>query len=71
MGRSALQGKTVIELGSGTGLVGLVAGFLGAQVRITDQRSAVILFRDNKYDKVHSFDLSVLVRFFSFNAGPF
>jgi hypothetical protein len=38
-GRSALQGKTIVELGSGTGLVGLVAGILGAKVWITDQRS--------------------------------
>jgi Lysine methyltransferase len=27
----------VLELGSGTGLVGLVAGYLGARVCITDQ----------------------------------
>lgn len=35
--RGNLSGKTVIELGSGTGLVGLVAGLLGARVWITDQ----------------------------------
>lgn len=33
----ALQGTNVLELGSGTGLVGLVAGYLGAHVCITDQ----------------------------------
>ena len=33
----ALQGMNVLELGSGTGLVGLVAGHLGARVCITDQ----------------------------------
>ena len=33
----ALQGMDVLELGSGTGLVGLVAGHLGARVCITDQ----------------------------------
>lgn len=34
---SALEGVNVLELGSGTGLVGLVAGHLGARVCITDQ----------------------------------
>jgi len=34
---SALEGLNVLELGSGTGLVGLVAGHLGARVCITDQ----------------------------------
>lgn len=33
----ALQGTNVLELGSGTGLVGLVAGYLEARVCITDQ----------------------------------
>ena len=36
-GSASLSGKTVVELGSGTGLVGLVAGLLGARVWITDQ----------------------------------
>ncbi|KAK6167978.1 hypothetical protein SNE40_021892 [Patella caerulea] len=31
-----LKGKTVLELGAGTGVVGLVAGSLGAHVTITD-----------------------------------
>ncbi|EKM59600.1 uncharacterized protein PHACADRAFT_191971 [Phanerochaete carnosa HHB-10118-sp] len=35
--RGSLKGKNVLELGSGTGLVGLVTGVLGAQVWITDQ----------------------------------
>ncbi|KAK0490669.1 putative methyltransferase-domain-containing protein [Armillaria novae-zelandiae] len=35
--RSFLQHKTVLELGSGTGLVGIVAASLGAQVWVTDQ----------------------------------
>lgn len=39
-GRSSAKDKTVLELGSGTGLVGLVAAYLGAEhVWITDQRS--------------------------------
>lgn len=35
-----LQGRRILELGSGTGLVGLVAARLGAEVIITDQLSA-------------------------------
>jgi protein N-lysine methyltransferase METTL21A len=42
-GRDYWQGKRVLELGSGTGLVGLVAGYLGAHAVITDQRSASLL----------------------------
>ena len=43
-GPSSLKDKTVLELGSGTGLVGLVAGYLGPEhVWITDQRSVHIL----------------------------
>lgn len=40
-GRSWLENRIVLELGSGTGLVGLVAGALGAQVYITDQMFAI------------------------------
>ena len=36
-GSEYLQGRTVLELGSGTGMVGLVAGKLGGKVWITDQ----------------------------------
>lgn len=35
--RGSLKGKSILELGSGTGLVGLVAGHLGGRVCITDQ----------------------------------
>ena len=35
--RGSLKGRNILELGSGTGLVGLVAGALGARVWITDQ----------------------------------
>ena len=38
-GPDNLNGKTIVELGSGTGLVGLVAALLGARVYITDQLS--------------------------------
>jgi hypothetical protein len=34
---STLEGLNVLELGSGTGLVGLLTGYLGARVCITDQ----------------------------------
>ena len=43
----ALQGLNVLELGSGTGLVGLVAGFCGARVYITDQACARLFFLSN------------------------
>ncbi|KLO15218.1 hypothetical protein SCHPADRAFT_278584 [Schizopora paradoxa] len=36
-GPDNLNGKAIVELGSGTGLVGLVAALLGARVYITDQ----------------------------------
>ena len=37
-GRDYWKGKRVLELGSGTGLVGLVAGYLGAHTVLTDQK---------------------------------
>ncbi|KAN0124563.1 putative methyltransferase domain containing protein [Lactarius tabidus] len=43
----ALQGLNVLELGSGTGLVGLVAGYFGAQVCITDQSSLIPIMERN------------------------
>ena len=36
-GERYCMGKTILELGSGTGLVGLVIGKLGGKVWITDQ----------------------------------
>ena len=44
---SALEGLNVLELGSGTGLVGLVAGYLGARVCITDQAYVIITLSPN------------------------
>lgn len=38
-GERYCAGRTILELGSGTGLVGLVAGKLGGKVWITDQVS--------------------------------
>ncbi|CDO74096.1 hypothetical protein BN946_scf185043.g146 [Trametes cinnabarina] len=44
---ASLDGKTVLELGSGTGLVGLVAGKLGARVCITDQAPLLDIMKRN------------------------
>ncbi|TDG96291.1 hypothetical protein EPR50_G00238830 [Perca flavescens] len=41
MGKVELKGKGVIELGAGTGLVGIVAALLGAKVTITDREPAL------------------------------
>ncbi|KDQ06252.1 hypothetical protein BOTBODRAFT_60705 [Botryobasidium botryosum FD-172 SS1] len=45
--RGSLRNKTVVELGSGTGLVGLVAGLLEANVCITDQQQLLDLMLVN------------------------
>ena len=42
-GLGSLAGRNVLELGSGTGLVGLVAAHLGARVWITDQACVPVL----------------------------
>ncbi|XP_069020127.1 protein N-lysine methyltransferase METTL21A [Embiotoca jacksoni] len=41
LGKVELKGKLAIELGAGTGLVGIVAALLGAQVTITDREPAL------------------------------
>ncbi|KAJ7162531.1 putative methyltransferase-domain-containing protein [Mycena crocata] len=47
-GPGALEGKNVLELGSGTGLVGLVAAMLGARnVCLTDQTPLLSIIREN------------------------
>ncbi|KAL1714831.1 putative methyltransferase-domain-containing protein [Schizophyllum commune] len=46
-GSSALAGRTIVELGAGTGLVGFVAGALGGDVLITDQAPLLSLMREN------------------------
>lgn len=46
-GEQFCHGKTILELGSGTGLVGLVAGALGGHVWITDQAPLLGIMRDN------------------------
>ncbi|XP_026528969.1 protein N-lysine methyltransferase METTL21A isoform X1 [Notechis scutatus] len=42
-----LQGRRVIELGAGTGLLGIVAVLLGAQVTITDRKPTLPLLEAN------------------------
>ncbi|KAE8580171.1 hypothetical protein XENTR_v10024339 [Xenopus tropicalis] len=47
-----LQNSSVIELGAGTGLVGIVAALLGAQVTITDRDLAMEFLRMNVRDNI-------------------
>ncbi|KAH9843673.1 putative methyltransferase-domain-containing protein [Rhodofomes roseus] len=61
----SLEGQTVLELGSGTGLVGLVAGKLGAEVWITDQAPLLSIMRRN----VAMNDLSAHVHVAELNWG--
>ncbi|KAG7393078.1 hypothetical protein PHYPSEUDO_012413 [Phytophthora pseudosyringae] len=44
---AAFAGQSVLELGSGCGLAGLVAAALGADVLLTDQREALELLQRN------------------------
>ncbi|KAF8558957.1 hypothetical protein OG21DRAFT_1372545, partial [Imleria badia] len=55
-GERYCTGKTILELGSGTGLVGLVAGKLGADVLITDQAPLLDIMHANvKLNQLESF----------------
>ncbi|CAM5147888.1 unnamed protein product [Eretmochelys imbricata] len=47
MGSIDLQGRSVIELGAGTGLLGIVATLLGAHVTITDREDALEFLESN------------------------
>ncbi|KAG9477159.1 hypothetical protein GDO78_002521 [Eleutherodactylus coqui] len=47
-----LQGRSVIELGAGTGLVGIVAALLGAEVTVTDRDMAMEFLKSNVHDNV-------------------
>ncbi|XP_077424783.1 protein N-lysine methyltransferase METTL21A [Vanacampus margaritifer] len=47
LGHVDLKGKVSIELGAGTGLVGIVAALLGAKVTITDRKCALDFLSTN------------------------
>ncbi|KAL3027605.1 hypothetical protein AAZX31_03G064100 [Glycine max] len=46
-GMLVLQGKKIVELGSGCGLVGCIAALLGSEVIVTDLRDRLRLLRKN------------------------
>ncbi|XP_066513265.1 protein N-lysine methyltransferase METTL21A-like [Hoplias malabaricus] len=52
LGHVDLKGKTVIELGAGTGLVGIVAALLGAKVKITDRKPALEFLSANVRENI-------------------
>ncbi|KAG9317160.1 putative methyltransferase-domain-containing protein [Chiua virens] len=58
-GEECCTGRTILELGSGTGLVGLVAGKLGGQVWITDQALLLDMMQVNV--KLNQLESSVIV----------
>lgn len=61
LGAVQLQDRTVIELGAGTGLVGIVAAHLGADVTVTDREVALQFLESNVQDNI-SDDLRGRVR---------
>ncbi|XP_007932936.1 protein N-lysine methyltransferase METTL21A [Orycteropus afer afer] len=46
-GAMELRGRSAVELGAGTGLVGIVAALLGANVTITDRKVALEFLKQN------------------------
>jgi predicted nicotinamide N-methyase len=56
---NALKGKRVIDIGSGTGCTGLVAGILGASVALTDQDSVRGLLQSNIDVCARDFDIDM------------
>ncbi|XP_067254882.1 protein N-lysine methyltransferase METTL21A [Chanodichthys erythropterus] len=52
MGNVDLKGKRAIELGAGTGLVGIVAALLGANVTITDREPALEFLTANVRENI-------------------
>jgi predicted nicotinamide N-methyase len=46
-GANGMQGKRVIDIGSGTGVVGLAAAILGAEVILSDQEQILFLAEQN------------------------
>ncbi|XP_018415902.1 PREDICTED: protein N-lysine methyltransferase METTL21A [Nanorana parkeri] len=47
-----LEGRSVIELGAGTGLVGIVATLLGAEATVTDREIALEFLKTNVHDNL-------------------
>lgn len=47
LGVQYFEGKHVLELGAGTGLLGIALSLIGADVVITDQGSLVPLMEEN------------------------
>jgi len=45
--KNYFQNKRIIELGAGCGLVGIVAGLLGAEVVLTDMQSVLLQLQEN------------------------
>ncbi|XP_051913727.1 protein N-lysine methyltransferase METTL21A [Hippocampus zosterae] len=70
LGHVDLKGKVSIELGAGTGLVGIVAALLGAKVTITDRRCALDFLSNNvKYNLPSDLWESVAVSELSWGEG--
>ncbi|KAM9494461.1 protein N-lysine methyltransferase METTL21A isoform 1-T2 [Clarias gariepinus] len=61
LGHVKLKNRTAIELGAGTGLVGIVAALLGADVTITDRSPALKFLEANVKENIPS-DLQEAVR---------
>ncbi|XP_041834988.1 protein N-lysine methyltransferase METTL21A [Melanotaenia boesemani] len=70
LGRVELKGKRAIELGAGTGLVGIVATLLGAHVTITDREPALDFLTANvKANLPQHFQESVVVSELTWGKG--
>uniref|UniRef100_A0A9J7Z1P5 Protein N-lysine methyltransferase METTL21A n=1 Tax=Cyprinus carpio carpio TaxID=630221 RepID=A0A9J7Z1P5_CYPCA len=52
MGKVDLKGKRSIELGAGTGLVGIIAALLGASLTITDREPALEFLASNVHENI-------------------
>ncbi|KAG8218339.1 putative methyltransferase-domain-containing protein [Butyriboletus roseoflavus] len=67
-GEEYCTGRTILELGSGTGLVGLVAGKLGGKVWITDRAPLVDIMQANV--KLNQLQSSIIVSELDWAAAP-